>query len=217
MRVNPYTEGPRCRRKVRHIIHIKHVHYYCLNMSPSEENKIHSGKKLSGFYCVPIQNGVWINHFSNVFGPIEQNTEQKPIQDKLHKLETTIKDYQNPLDFPVAIKELQDKIKSQETKKAYSVDGILNEIIKFTDFKFQLAILKLFNIVLGSGIFPSMWNQGLIIPLHKSRDKFVPINYCGISVSSNMGKIMSLLKIASSINHKLAFYQNIVQQTASLL
>lgn len=81
------------------------------------------------------------------------------IQDKLQKLESTIKDNQYLLDSPITLKQLQDKIKSLETKKACGADGILNKMIKFTD---QLAILKLFNIVLISGILPNIWNQGLI-------------------------------------------------------
>ncbi|KAF7640795.1 hypothetical protein LDENG_00013340, partial [Lucifuga dentata] len=79
---------------------------------------------------LPIQNGnIWVNHFSNLFGPIEKNEQQKHIQDKLQSLESTINDYQNPLDSPITLKELQDKIKSLQTKKACGVDGILNEMI----------------------------------------------------------------------------------------
>jgi hypothetical protein len=73
-----------------------------------------------------------------------------------------MKDYQNPLDSPITLNKLQDKIKTLQTKKACGVDGVLNEIIKYTDNKFQLAILKHFNIILSSGIFPNIWNQGLI-------------------------------------------------------
>jgi hypothetical protein len=68
-------------------------------------------------------------------------------------------------------------MKTLQPKKACGVDGILNEMIKYTDNKFQLAVLKLFNIILSSGIFPNIWNQGLITPIHKSEDKFEPNNY----------------------------------------
>lgn len=146
-----------------------------------------------------IQNGdVWVNHFSDLFGPIEKNKQQKHIKDKLKSLESTIKDHQSPLDSPITLKELQDNIKSLNTKKACGIDGILNEMIKFTDLKFQIAILKLFNIVLSSGIFPNIWNQGLITPLHKSGDKFDPNNYRGICVNSNLGKVLCMI-----INHRL--------------
>ena len=46
-----------------------------------------------------IQNGdVWVNHFSNLFGPITKDKQQKHIHDQIQIVESTIKDYQNPLD-----------------------------------------------------------------------------------------------------------------------
>ena len=84
------------------------------------------------------------------------------------------KDYQNPMHSPITLNELQDKIKTLQPKKDWCVDGILNEMIKYTDNKFQLAILKKTNIILSSGIFPNIWNQGLITPIHKSGEKFDP-------------------------------------------
>jgi hypothetical protein len=53
----------------------------------------------------------------------------------------------------------------------------------------QNAVLKLFNMVLTSGCFPDVWNQGLISPIHKSGDKSDPNNYRGICVNSNLGKV----------------------------
>ena len=41
------------------------------------------------------------------------------------------------LDSPITLNELQDKIKTLQPKKACGVDGILNEMIKYTDNKFQ--------------------------------------------------------------------------------
>ena len=125
-----------------------------------------------------------MNHFSNLFGPIVKNKEQTHIQDKLQTLELVIKDNQNPLDSPITLKELQDKISSLKLKKACGVEGILNEMIKYTDLKFQLAILKLLNTVLSSAGFPNIWHQGLISPIHKSGDKFDPNNYRGVSTAT---------------------------------
>ena len=118
-----------------------------------------------------IQNGdVWVNHFSNLFGSITKNKQQKHIHDQIQILESTIKEYQNPLVSPITLNEIQDKIKTLQPKKDCGVDGILNEIIKYKDNKFQLAILKLFNIILSSGIFPNIWNQELITPIHKRQN-----------------------------------------------
>ncbi len=62
-------------------------------------------------------------------------------------------------------------------------------MIKHTSSKLQLAILKLFNVILCVGYFPDIWNQGLITPIFKNGDKFDPNNYRGICVSSNLGKL----------------------------
>ena len=51
-----------------------------------------------------VQNGdVWVNHFSNMFGPITKNKQQKHIHDQIQILESTIKIYQNPLDSPITL------------------------------------------------------------------------------------------------------------------
>ena len=117
------------------------------------------------------------------------------MQDKLQTLESVIKDYQNPLDSPITLKELQDKICSLKRTKACGVDGILNKMIKYTDLKFQLAILKLLNTVLSPGIFPNIWNRTdpQKVPIHKSGDKFYPDNYRGVCVNNNLGKILWMI------------------------
>ena len=61
--------------------------------------------------------------------------------DQLHILESTIKDYQNPLDSPITLNELQDKIQTLQPKETCGVDDILNKMIKYTDHKFKLAKL----------------------------------------------------------------------------
>ena len=52
---------------------------------------------------------------------------------------------------------------------------ILNETIKYTDLKFQLA-----------------FQTGIISPNHKSGDKFDPNNY-GVCVNGNLGKILCMI------------------------
>ncbi len=141
---------------------------------------------------LPIQNGeIWENHFQTLFNKVQTDTncEQNQTINQLEKLELTIKDNQNPLDFPITDKELKDKIKNLQLQKASGPDGILNEMIKHTSSKLQLAVLKLFNVILRVGYFPDIWNQGLITPIFKNGDKFDPNNYRGICVSSKLGKL----------------------------
>ncbi len=56
-----------------------------------------------------IQNGE--SHFQTLFNKVQTNTNCKQIQriKQLEKLELTIKDNQNPLDFPITDKEKQNQ------------------------------------------------------------------------------------------------------------
>ena len=69
------------------------------------------------------------------------------------------------------------------------MDGILNEMLKHTGYKFKTAILKLFNLVLRVVYFPDLKSEGLISHIFKSGDKSDPQNYCGTSINSCVGKV----------------------------
>lgn len=136
--------------------------------------------------------GIWKTYFDNLYKNIPQkdlNQNQLEIKEKLNILESVIKNNQNPLDYPITQQELNEKLKSIKSKKACGVDNIRNEMLKNSTPELQNAVLKLFNMVLTSGCFPDVWNQGLISPIHKSGDKSDPNNYRGICVNSNLGKI----------------------------
>ena len=70
-------------------------------------------------------------------------------------------------------------------------DLIKNEMIK-TSCELLLAVyIKLFNLVLSTGLFPSIWCEGIITPIFEPRDKTDTGNYRGICVSSCLGKFFS--------------------------
>ena len=74
---------------------------------------------------LPIQNGdEWVNHFSNIFG------QQQHMYNKLQRQESTIKDYQKPLDSPITLNELQDQIKSLETDHIFTLRCLIDNQIK---------------------------------------------------------------------------------------
>ena len=127
-----------------------------------------------------IQNGnTWKNHFQDLYREHPKNQAQEQISEKLKDLERVIKNYQTPLDYPITELELEDKLKILQPKKACGPDGILNEMLKYSSRKCKLAILKIFNLVLGVGHFPESWSERLITPIFKNGDKFDPNNYRG--------------------------------------
>ena len=83
---------------------------------------------------------------------------------------------------------------------ASGLDGVVNEMLKYTSPKFQLAILKCFNLIHSVGYFPDIWNHGVITPIFRTRDKFDPNDYWGIWVNSNLGKVLCSIKNSRLIN-----------------
>ncbi len=62
---------------------------------------------------LPIQNGeIWESHFQTLFNKVQTvtNCKQNQTINQLEKLELTIKDDQNPLDFPITDKKIKEKI-----------------------------------------------------------------------------------------------------------
>ena len=57
----------------------------------------------------------------------------------------------------------------------------------------KYVLLKLFNIILQSGMFPKSWCGGLISPIFKSDSKQDQENSRGICVSSCLGKLFTMI------------------------
>jgi hypothetical protein len=65
--------------------------------------------------------------------------------------------------------------------------------------------VKLFNLILDSGKYPSAWRKSLIILIHKSGDKSDSKNYRGISLQNCIAKLFS-----SALNKRLvSHYENL--------
>ena len=62
---------------------------------------------------------------------------------------------------------------------------------KFSQNALGLCFLKIFNVCLSDGQYPSCWCEGYITPLHKSDDPYDPSNYRGISITNAVGKVFN--------------------------
>ncbi len=65
--------------------------------------------------------------------------------------------------------EISDCIKNLKNNKAYGEDFIINEYIKATKDLMLPVYVKLFNVVLDTGVIPSDWLIGIIIPIYKKK------------------------------------------------
>ena len=89
--------------------------------------------------------------------------------------------------------ELEKAVKYVKNKKAQGADSISNEMIKASFPFLKNAFLKLFNVVLKSNFYPSVWGLGHIVPIFKSGTVSDPSNYRGITISSCLSKLFSVI------------------------
>ena len=97
------------------------------------------------------------------------------------------------LNKPCSCKEIKIALKSLKNSKAEGIDLIRNEFLKYGSDIVVLPLVKLFNKVLYSGKFPTVWNISLISVIHKSGSAYDCENYRGISVCSCLGKLFTKL------------------------
>ena len=74
-------------------------------------------------------------------------------------------------------------------------------MLKYGNFVLQPCSVKLFNIILSSGIYPTEWVQRLIFPIDKTGDPLNPSNYRGIAITSCLSKLFN-----SILNARLEKY-----------
>ena len=55
------------------------------------------------------------------------------------------------------------------------------------------CLLKLFNAVFTSGIYPSKWSESFVCPVFKADDPNNPVNYRGIAINNSIGKLFNLV------------------------
>lgn len=105
------------------------------------------------------------------------------------------------LDFKITDKEINDAIASLPNNKSAGPDLVINEMIKCARPLILCILNKIFNKILLSGKYPSVWAKGRIISILKSGDKNDPSNYRGITIASSLGKLFN-----SILNKRLTLY-----------
>ena len=97
------------------------------------------------------------------------------------------------LDSTITADELNKAITTLRNNKACGMDGILNEFIKNSTALAKDVMLKLFNTIFDSGIFPSHWAVGEIVPVFKKGSINNPNCYRGITLISCIAKLFTLI------------------------
>ena len=137
-----------------------------------------------------VGNCDFFGHFKNLANsePLLGEWEEELVSD----WESSDAFIYNPvLDDAISLCELENAIKKMKSGKSPGIDSILNEFIKYGGNDLKSTILKAFNVILNTGLFPEIWATGEIIPLHKKGDKNDPLNYRGITLLSCLGKLFT--------------------------
>ena len=117
----------------------------------------------------------------------------------------------NETDYPITEKEIKDAIKKLKNNKSTGLDKINNEMLKYSQHVLLPNIKKIFNSILCSGIYPTSWKEGYIVPIYKSGNPLDPINYRGITILNCLGKLLN-----SVLNNRLTSFlikNNIISKT----
>ena len=143
----------------------------------------------------------WLEYYTELYHkPLDMDNDIKVDLEDAENINSEKKQ----LDYEISDKEMYDMIGKLKHKKTPGPDGIINEMIKCGKFYLAPLIKKLFNHILTCGVFPSEWKKGFIINIHKAGSFTDPNNYRGITLSSCLGKMFSLI-----LNARLVDYLNV--------
>ena len=112
---------------------------------------------------------------------------------------------EGPLDYPTTDEEFEAAVNKLKANKSPGIDNILNEVIKIGKDAIKGHLVSLFNRILDTGKYPTLWSFGLIVSIHKKDDRSKVENYRGITLLCALGKLFT-----SILNNRL--YDYIVQK-----
>ena len=91
----------------------------------------------------------------------------------------------------ITYEEVEQVVRSLKPNKSPGIDGIPNEVLKQKDV--ILLLWKLLTLCFKFSLIPTIWLKAVISPIPKGSDKdpYLPLNYRGISLLSNVYKVYS--------------------------
>ena len=133
----------------------------------------------------------WKEHFKGLLGPTVQ---QSPSNDEmlLFIKQNCDKSF-SCLDQPFTRTELLSTMSRLKNNKAILFDIVSNEMLKTSKLVIVNQLLKVFNTIFSSTIYPSSWKKSILTPIHKAGSQSDPSNFRGVAVNSCLGKLFNKL------------------------
>lgn len=98
------------------------------------------------------------------------------------------------LNESISLEEIKTNALKLVNGKSSGLDAVLNEHIKSTLHLMLPIYHKLFNIIFDTGVIPSAWTEGCIIPIYKNKGNTKnPENYRPITLLSCFGKLFTAI------------------------
>jgi hypothetical protein len=111
------------------------------------------------------------------------------------------------INVPITEKEILKCVKLSKRNKSVGDDAISKEYILSTVDVMMSLYIALFNTIFDTGIMPSCWLVGNIVPIYKNKgDTKDPKNYRSITILSCLGKLFT-----SILNNRLNEYADAAQ------
>ena len=104
-------------------------------------------------------------------------------------------------DVSISDEKILNIIRSLNPNKAHGWDDISVRMIKICDDALLLPLSIIFESCMSQGVFPEVWKQANVVPIHKKNSKNLKQNYRPISLLPIFGKILEKLIFDSLYQH----------------
>ena len=125
---------------------------------------------------------------------IMENEPDLPLEDRVLS-EGTLSSIDITLD------DVLDQLSVLDTTKSYGPDGLSPRFLKEGGKAIAEVLKSLFKISLQNKMFPSLWKQANITPIHKKESKNNVNNYRPVSILSTVAKLFERIVFKHMYNH----------------
>jgi len=151
-----------------------------------------------------ISSAQWLQHFKKLFSSEDAAYDSDDVPDSVADVNNEFGEIDLLLlESPITETEIHEAILHLKCGKSSGVDGVISEMLKYSLPDIMPFLVKSFNAIFDSGVFPQDWSKSIIVPLFKNGCRNNPDNYRGISLTSILSKCFT-----SIINKRLTQWSN---------
>ena len=104
-------------------------------------------------------------------------------------------------DFSISDEKILNIVRSLNTNKAHGWDDISVRMIKICDDTLLLPLRLIFESCMTEGVFPLVWKQAYVVPIHMKNSKSLKSNYHPLSLLQIFGIVLEKLIFDSLYHH----------------